>query len=479
MGALTRVTNRVTRSFQSILERAGFVTNKHDHYKDFGYPEHINFDMAYHMYTRNGIATAAVEKTITKTWEQLPFIQEYVRDGSQKGKDAAKETSTEAAIRKHFTKLRIWQHLTECDRRSLVGDYAGLILRFADNRGFDQPVSSVRGGLLGLVEVIPAWQGQLTVNEWHMDPQSPDYAKPKMFAFNEAPVGDAQQPRAFNIHPDRVVIWSSDGTLNGRSFLEPGYNDLVSMEKIIGAGGEGFWKNAKSAPILQIDKEASIERMADAMGVSVDDLREKMDDAVQDWQKGFDQLLMLQGMEAKTLGITLPSPEHFFGIALQSFSGSVNIPLKILIGSQTGERASSEDAQEWNKTCMSRRSNQTIPNLLSLIDRLVQFGLLPSKDWHLAWASLSESSMKEKVDLADKMAAVNVKMQTTGEFVFLPDEIRGVADLEPLQEADKYRPEGVALGDGGPEGTTDPADPETDPALDPETGPVGRPEKVS
>jgi hypothetical protein len=443
-----KLMNRAGRTMQSILGRAGFVnTNgKHDHYKDFGYPDQITFELAYHMYTRNGIATAAVEKTITKTWETLPFIQEYARDGSQKGSRASEETSLEKAIRIKARQLRLWQHLTECDRRSLVGDYAGLILRIADDRQFDQPVTR-KLSLDGLVEVIPAWQGQLVVSEWETDPASADYAKPKMFNFAESSVGDISQPRNFSVHPDRVIIWSSDGTINGRSFLEPGYNDLVTIEKIVGACGEGFWKNAKSAPILSIDKEASLDRMADAMGVSLDEMNEKMEEAVRDWQAGFDQLLMLQGMEAKQLNVSLPSPEHFFSVALQSFSGSVNIPLKILIGSQTGERASSEDAQEWNKTCMSRRANKTIPNLLSLLDRLSQFGMIPEKDWHLAWTSLTESSMKEKVDLADKMAGVNVKMQTTGEFVFVPEEIRAVVDLEPLSESEKYRPEGLAGGD--------------------------------
>jgi hypothetical protein len=461
-----RIINRAGRSFKSILRSAGYSSGveKHDHYKDYGYPDHITFDMAHHMFTRNGIATAAIEKTITKTWETLPFIQEYARDGSQKGKDASKETQLEAAIRKHLGRLRLWQHLTECDRRSLVGEYSGLILRIGDNKRFDEPVSGVPGGLLALIEVIPAWQGQLTVSQYDTDPHSPDYAKPVMYQFNESAVGEADQPRTFNIHPDRVIIWSADGTVNGRSFLEPGYNDLITLEKIIGAGGEGYWKNAKSAPILSIDKEASLERMADAMGIELKDLHEKMGDAVGNWQKGFDDLLMLQGMTAEQLNVQLPSPEHFFGVTLQSFSGSVNIPLKILIGSQTGERASAEDAQEWAKTCMSRRFNKTIPNLISFIERLVQFGMLPEKDWHLAWTSLTESSMKEKVDLADKMADVNVKMAPTGEFIFIPDEIRATADLEPLLDDQKYRPEGVPLDQPEP-GAEDgpPADPEATP----------------
>ena len=74
--------------------------------------------------------------------------------------------------------------------------------------------------------------------------------EPKMYEFNEAAVEtDNPNKRSLRIHPDRVLIWSDDGTVNGRSLLEPGYNDLIDLEKIKGAGGEGFWKNAKSSPV--------------------------------------------------------------------------------------------------------------------------------------------------------------------------------------------------------------------------------------
>lgn len=261
-----------------------------------------------------------------------------------------------------------------------------------------------------------------------------------MFQFSEASVDRSKsQPRQFNVHPDRVIIWSRDGTVDDRSFLEPGYNDLISAEKIIGAGGEGFWKNAKSGLSLEIDKDAKIADMASAMGVEVTEVVDRMDEQVESFNKGFDKTLLLQGITAKPMQVTLPSPEHFFAIALQSFAASIQMPLKILVGSQTGERASTEDAEEWAKTAMSRRADTVIPNIMTFVRRLVRFNILREAAWHLDWADLTETSMTEKVTLADKMADVNQKMKDTGEFVFTTDEMRSVAGKEPLTEADKYR----------------------------------------
>ena len=430
--------NAASRSLPTMFP-GFFGTAKHDHYKDFGFPTNPGFDQFYGMYRRNSLARAAVNKTILKSWQDTPFLQEYQRDGAgPKGKRKQAETRREKEIRERFSDLRVWQQLAEADRRSMVGKFAGVILRLADSKAFKEPVETVPGGLLGLVEVIPVWEGQLTVSEWDTDERSEGYGHPKMFQFQESAVEEGKaQPRSFQIHPDRVVIWSDDGTVNCSSAIEPGLNDLMTIEKIVGAGGEGFWKNAKASPVLEIDKDAKVETMAKAMGVPVSELADKMDEQVNDWQRGFDAMLMLQGMKATALQITLPSPEHFFSIAVQSFAASFLMPVKILVGMQTGERASTEDAQEWAQTNKARRADRVIPNIMGLVRRLERFTILPERDWFISWTDLTESSMGEKIDRVGKMAETNAKTQATGERVFTGDEMRAAVDMEPLSPADK------------------------------------------
>lgn len=426
------ITNTVRR-LEDMFPGYFATTTKRNHYLDFGFPEQVTFDQLWQMYTRNGIARAAVNKTILKTWQDQPFLQ---TDDKPDVVNAA-----EQEVMDKFAELRFWQKLATADRRSLVGAYAGVIFRFADNQKMDQPVTGTLPGLDALVEVIPAWEGQLTVSQWDTNEASPTYGQPTMFGFNEASVsGSQKQPRSFNVHPDRVMVWSEDATVHGESALLAGYNDLVTIEKVIGAGGEGFWKNAKSAPVLQVDKEAKISEMAKAMGVSEDKITDAMNDQVEDWQKGFDALLMLQGIEAKTLGVTLPQPEEFVTGPLQSFAASWGIPVKILVGMQTGERASKEDADEWAETNMARRSTSVIPNIMAVIDRLKRFGILRDLDWKLHWPDLTESSMAEKIDRADKMAGINQKQSQAGgmEVVFTEDEIRETVGLDPLTDAEKF-----------------------------------------
>lgn len=396
-------------------------------YAEYGYPTTLTFENYYDMFERNGLAAAGVNRAIETCWQEYPTLLEY--------EDTHDETSQESDIADHFKRLNFWGNLVEADRYSRIGEYAGVIFRFRDGKRFDEPVDSVSGGLDGIAEIIPVMQSQLKPSAWITDPENEYYGKVAMYQFQEAAMDtnmSNMKVRQFQVHPDRVHIWSKDFTVWGRPVLKAGFNDLLTIQKIIGAGGEGFWKNAKSAPVLQMDKEAKAEKLAQFLGVKTDEIADAMDEIVSDWQKGYDQMLMLHGMEAKTINVQLPLPEQFIMAPLQSYAASLSIPLKILLGSQSGERASTEDAKEWNKTCNSRRNTYIKPNVMRIIEKLVKYGVLPDFDWYLLWPDLTESTTEEKMALADKMAAITDKLVKIGMQGFTDDEIREVAGWEPL-----------------------------------------------
>lgn len=414
----------MTRRLDSLFPGYFGVDTKHNHYRDYGWPISPEFAQFYAMYDRNGIGFAAIDQIASKTYQDNP---QFVI-----GDDVHEQTSQEKTIEDHLKKIRFWQNFADADRRGMVGRYGALILRFADGRRFQEEVGTVPGGIEGLVEVIPAWEEQLRVSQWDEDELSENYGKPTMYDFQESRVGqddNQRNPRQFSVHPDRVIIFSRDGSIHDNSILKPGFNDLLTIEKVSGAGGEGFWKNAKSTPVLNVDEKANISKLQTLLGASsTDDLKTKIGEQVENWQKGFDKLLMLQGIEAKTLGVTLPSdPDKFFGLPLNSFAASANIPVKILIGSQTGERASVEDVKEFNKTISSRRENEIRPTINTFLEMMVDYQVMPNADWQTAWEDLTDSTPEEKTDRADKMASTNQKMVGTGEIVYTTGEIREAA----------------------------------------------------
>ncbi len=398
---------------------------KHDFQFDFGYPTDLEFYQLYRLHKRNGFAKALPEKVVSEIWQTLPCL---VEPG-----ELHPRTPIEEAIAEKFDDIRFWQALKEVDRRSLVGEYAGVIFQLADGRLFSEPVEPMNIGVDGLVNIIPAWEGQLEVTQWDEDQTSPTYGEPVMMTYTESNVDPEQgKTRAFYVHRDRVVIWSRDRSTFDDSPLEACFNALLDMEKIRGAGGEGFWKNAKSQPVLEADPEVNLVQLAQMLDTTLEGLPDALDRVVSDWNRGFDQTLMLQGMTAKTLPVSMPDPKAAFDIALQEVAAAWNIPIKMLIGMQTGERASTEDADSWAKTNMHRRNLLVIPNIMDVVRRLRRFGVLPDIRWQISWADMLETTMSEKSQTAKTMSEVNRNMAPTGELVFTDDEIRDVMGYEAI-----------------------------------------------
>lgn len=434
--ALTNKLRDVSRMFPGAFQ--GFFGDRtgHSHKKDFKWPDVVTFNMVLDMYNRNGLAEAAIERTVLKTWSTTPRFQEDTNP---------EETDNEKLVREHLASIRFWQRVTEADRRSMVGGYAGVILRVADGKKWREPLGAQNGGVEALVEIIPAWRSQLTVESWDYDEESDTYGEPLMYHFREIEVSPNNDPDSANpksrqvkIHPDRVVIFSKDGTVDARSSLAAGYNALIDCEKISGAGGEGFWKIAKASPYIEIDKDVSLDELAKGMGVKSDEVLEKMNDQLDDYQKGFDQMMLLHGLKATNPQIILPSPEHFFGTSLQIFAASFLIPVKILVGSQTGERASQEDGKEWVAVCTARREDSVVPVIQEILTRLTTFGLLPSGGWFIDWEALSANGPEQRGQRAQSMADVNFKSGQYGDIiVFTDDEIREVAGFPPLTDVQR------------------------------------------
>lgn len=423
--ASTIVRERLARAFPF-----AFANTKHDYAKDYGWPECLTFQHFHRMYCRSGIAASAIDKTIGKTWATMPALWESEKPAA---------SADEQAIAKHFAKRKIWRALMDADRRSLVGAYAGAIIMLRDGNALDQPVDRVPGGVIGLAGIVPAWEGQLSVVEWDQDRASDTFGEPLVYQYDEQAVGDPANvsKTQLRIHRDRVLIFSDDGTLNCRSALEPGFNDLTDAEKIKGAGGEGFWKSSRGAPIIEAPKGVSPQDVMRGMGAATPgETLDKLNEQIDDFQNGFDKGLMLGGFSVSPLNIQLPQPKQFWEPCVQSFAASMSIPFKVLVGNVTGERASTEDAREWAETCMSRRENRVLPILHDLIDRLVEWGVLPNKPWVVGWTSLLEASPDDMLGRAKIMADINTAAGT--EPAFLVDEIREAAGFKPSDEVEGF-----------------------------------------
>jgi hypothetical protein len=163
-------------------------------------------------------------------------------------------------------------------------------------------------------------------------------------------------------------------------------------------------------------------------------LPDALETQIEAFAKGYDKQLLTQSMSSSPASITMGDPEKPFSVALQSFSAGIPIATTILIGNQTGERASTEDAHAWNLTGMSRRESFVIPQIELTIQRLMQIGVIETKEFVVDWDSLIEPTLGEKLDNGVKMADINQKSLATGEVPYSSNDIRDTTGFEAEED---------------------------------------------
>ncbi|ECD2968470.1 DUF1073 domain-containing protein [Salmonella enterica subsp. enterica] len=415
-------------------------------YQEFGYPETVGFDDFFRAYKRNAVARAAVRRLIDNCWQDNPQIFE----GEKKSDEAKKESGWDKRTNKFFKKL--WKQIKGADRRNLVGNYSALLVQIRDGGKWSDPVNKATVRSLqerALVRLIPAWEAQIDVSGWEVDPESERFGLPKMYQFTELPVGsDSGKPgRIISVHPDRVFILAEgadDGSLDGESMLEAGFNKLLDIEKISGGSAEGFLKNASRQIKFNFSKDTKFANLAKALGTTEDKLADAMDEQVRRLNDSTDSAVIMQEGDAGVLSVAAADPEPTWRTALNEFAATIPIPVKILIGMQTGERASSEDMKDWAKTGNSRRNGFLSDVIEGIVRWFVFLEMLPAPandELYIEWTDLLAPSEADKIDLMLKMADVATKTQSAyTRPVVSENEVRAVGGMEPDPELDKDPP---------------------------------------
>ncbi|EKK3986084.1 DUF1073 domain-containing protein [Cronobacter sakazakii] len=382
---------------------------------EYGFKEDLDFHDLYKLYRRGGIANGAVNKLVSNCWKTNPQVIEG--EVSDKSKELSAWEKNNNQVLTH----RFWRSFAKADTRRLVGRWAGILLHIKDSKRWNEPVVKGRA----LQKITPVWRSALKVASQDTS------GNITMWQYTEVqPNGNTAQRE---IHPDRILI-IGDMSDDEIGFLEPGYNAAVSLEKVEGGSGESFLKNAARQLNVNFDKEINFSNLASMYGVSVTELQDKFNEAAAEVNSGNDVLLTTQGASVTPLVTSVADPSPTYDVNLKTFAASVDIPSRILVGNQSGERASTEDQIYFNARCQSRRADLSF-DIEDMVDKLIDLQILkPVAKFSIVWDDLNEQSSSDKLDSASKMSDINQKTLATGEQVFTANEIRVAAGYEPLGE---------------------------------------------
>lgn len=451
------------RSREQFLGLYGALDSKRPAAWDqYGYPETVTFAQLRAAYERGGPGHGAVHRILDKCWQGRPRVKRAVPEDS---KTPDKPTAWEKKVAEVMKAVQGWAKFRDFDRRNMVGRYAGLIYRVADGKELREPLERAQR----LVDIVPVFENQLRVTEWHSDERDADnFGKPRMFQYRTLdftkPIADTQgQPEAWrDVHPSRVQILaegSVGGMFDGVPLLLAGFNHLVDLEKISGGSAESFLKNSARAITINFDANASPQVITTnpdgtPTGKSV---REVVQEQVDSVNRSVDSALVTQGAQAGTLQTHVSDPEPSFNVAANLFAASVRIPFTILFGQQTGRLASDEDKADMVARCRARQETELTPAIEQFVQRMQACGVFDEGAFEVEWPPLDAPSDEGRYGLLGKLTAAAKEAQQAGitQPLFDANELREVAGFPERED------------DGMPDEGDPDANPDADPAADP------------
>lgn len=357
-----------------------------------GYPTNITFQDYYSRYCFQDIAKAVIDKPVDRTWKGDVLIEESKDD---------QETALEKAWVELSNRLKLKSVLCRLDKLTGIGHYGVLLLGFSDTTSLEvyaTPVNKSNG--LKLQYVKPFSEGSATIAEWDTSPNSDRFGWPLTYnlVFKQA---DSSTSQTVTVHYSRILHVVDDileSETEGHPRLQSVFYRLIDLEKILGGDGEMFWRGARPGYVNEVDKEFSITKP------QLEELQKQVDE----YENNLRRFMTVQGMSIKSLQQQLADPLNHVDIQIQMICAKMNIPKRVLMGSERGELSSGQDADEWSTTIQTRREEYVELRILRpLIDRLVELGILPpasTTGYTIRWEDLFSLSPTQKTEIGKNRA---------------------------------------------------------------------------
>lgn len=464
-----------------------------DVYETLGYKKQLTVEHYWNRYLRQDLAKPIVEAPARKSWGEWPAVDDDDESEEQSEFEQAVSDLDE------LTDVNPLNALKRADILAGIGHFGVLVIGVADGEDMATPVSpgSVPDDPGEAIQYLtPLPEDAVDEIQPVTDGQSDRFGKPEFYQvdFNQ---GDRRRNSSLSptigsfggaklVHHSRVIHIPTEHTMEsdllGRPRLEACWNRLVDVEKLVGSTAEMAWRGADYGLVLNTDPDA-LASMSDNM---YETWKDDVEDEAQAWYHGLQPYMRMAGMEVETLGGDMTDPTGAVQTQLKLISAATSIPIRILVGSERGELASSQDEAAWLGYVSDRQESYNSPVIFrAFIDRLREWDVLPDPSggrYDVEWPELFELNELEQADvMAQKAQAlskganalVTAEIMTPGEF---RKEVLGW-DAEVGSEAGEAVPSADVTPPVDPErdGTEPPADPggdDPDDGEQPDTGPA-------
>lgn len=368
-----------------------------DIYGVLGYDKNITYRMCRDRHRRHDIAKAIIDKPVKATWKGNFEVFES---------DDENTTSFEKEFSVLCKRLKLKREFSRLDRLALLGKYAVLFLGFdgvTSNMDLIQPVEGKRK----LLYIKPFSEEQAKISKYEENPANPRYGLPLLytieFSFPNGKQTSVQVDHSRIIHVTSDILESE---IESDYYLEPVWNRLQDLDKLVGGSAEMFWRGARPGIHAKADKEYTI----------TEKLEKELKEQITEFEHDLRRVLMTEGIdELKELTSQVTDPMSHVDVQLKMISAVTGIPLRILVGSERGELASTQDRNNWADFIQARREEYAENVIIRpFIDRCIEYEVLPEpkQEYSIVWESLYATSEKDKAEVG-KIRSAALKEYTT------------------------------------------------------------------
>ena len=367
------------------------------------------------LYDRFGVATRVVQIMPHESWKVTPGLVE--------DDDPDNETPFEAAWEELGKKLKgkswfqgqegnsIWEHLLRADILSGIGSFGVTLLGLGDGKPLSDPAEPSKGQELLFLRSFD--ESLVSISSYESDENNSRFGEPTKYRLTFVDPRDSTQTSTGQKISTLDVHWSrihhladnlGSSEIIGVSRLRPNYNRLLDLRKLYGGSAEMYWRGAfpgisfETHPQLGPDTPNVVSSAANKQ-------------QIEQFMNTLQRYISLSGLSAKSLAPQVVDPTPQINAQLNAICIEEGVPMRIFMGSERGELASSQDSRAWNGRLQFRQTMHVTPRVIApFVDRLIHLGVLPEPvSYSVAWPDLNALSDQEKADVALKQTESLVK----------------------------------------------------------------------
>lgn len=369
-----------------------------------GYPTFISTTDYTRAFAREGIAKRIVSVLPSDTWAKPPVVKE-------------KESTGESEFDKEWVALvrdkKVFHYLLRSDVLSGVGRFGVLLLGLSDGLQLEEEV--VPSEDMELLYLRPFSEAFVEIRTKDNDPTSERFGFPETYNIRFEDTSQFGGLSGSSASVTRVVHWTriihladnrEESEIFGTPRMKPVYNRILDVRKILSGSGEMFWKGAFPGYGLEINNEIKNPNL-DAASV-----REEF----KKYSTGLQRYMAFEGGTIKSLEPQIADPSNHLKSQYEYIGLTLELPLRILLGSEQAKLASAQDKNTWNERIKGRQKHYAEPMVLrEFIDRLIDVGVLTKvEEYIVIWPDLNTPSDKEQMEVGKLASEAMARYVSSG-----------------------------------------------------------------